>query len=144
MDSDTLGKLRLYRAVSVGEIVQGAEATWFANTGVGLRPYAPVRIAGSWDGSNHLTLTWVRRSRLIPRNLWAPALWEASEASEAYEADILSGSTVLRTLAVTAETATYTAAEQSADGLTPGNPVTVDVYHLSAAVWRGYPGRASV
>ncbi|MNG17675.1 hypothetical protein D3C84_1016780 [compost metagenome] len=66
------------------------------------------------------------------------------EASEAYQVDIYSGATVVRTISATTPTASYTAAEQTADGLTPGNPVTLRVYQLSDVRGRGFPAIATV
>jgi hypothetical protein len=50
------------------------------------------------------------------------------ETSELYQVDIMSGVTILRSIAgITSPTTTYTAVQQVADGLTPGNPVTFQV-----------------
>lgn len=46
--------------------------------------------------------------------------------------------TVLRTIIGTSEGIEYTAAQQVADGLTPGDPVFVKAYQISAIVGRGY------
>ena len=64
------------------------------------------------------------------------------EDTESYEIDIFSDSsysTVVRTIASSTPTAPYTAAQQSADGLTPGNTIYARVYQRSATVGRGYP-----
>jgi hypothetical protein len=132
---------RTYKAVSIGEYLSDAFAKTATNTGVSLMPFSPEYIAGERDGSNNLTITWMRRSRYIGAPLGSRPLYEDSES---YEVDVMSGATVLRTITATSETASYTAAQQTTDGLTPGDPVTVNVYQLSATVGRGYPTEATI
>lgn len=143
LSSNELSVARWYRAPSIGAPVDTGLVYPFTNTGVGLKPYAPCHIAGSRDGSNNLTITWVRRTRKggIVRDFKDVPV---SEESEAYEVDVMDGSTVLRTIEVTSETASYTAAQQTSDGLTPGDPVEVNIYQLSATMGRGYAGNATI
>jgi hypothetical protein len=134
---------RLFKPVSLltNEVDTTAQA--FTNNGVGKMPKSPVHIAGARDGSNNLTVTWVRRTRLqVPGLGLGPV--PLGELSEAYSIDIYSGATVVRTIAATTPTATYTAAEQTADGLSPGAPVALRVYQLSDVRGRGVPGIATV
>jgi len=128
---------RYYKGVTGGSFLQNSSSTQFANTGNALKPWSPVSVKGSRDGSNNLTITWLRRSRVTTKTLNSPLLYEDSES---YEVDIIvAGSPqIVRTIAVTAETASYTAAQQTTDGITPGDAVTVRVYQLSATVGRGY------
>lgn len=125
-----------YRAVSEGQEDADADVLAFTNTGEGKRPYSPVNVLGSRDGSNNLTLTWDRRSRLNDGTL--------GEDTEEYEVDVIVGGSPVRTISVIAETAIYPAADQTSDGITPGNPVTVDVYQISAVRGRGRPRRTTV
>lgn len=144
-DSAERGVLRHYKAVSIGTKLSSASQIPFINTDVGLKPYFPAHVAGSRDGSNNLTITWIRRTRI-------GGAWNdfsdvpLGEDSESYEVDILDapGGNVLRTIAVTSQSASYTAAQQTADGLTPGNPVNVEIYQLSAAIGRGFKAAATV
>ncbi|MCP4034871.1 MAG: hypothetical protein GY734_26980, partial [Herbaspirillum sp.] len=66
------------------------------------------------------------------------------EDTEAYEVDIMDGSTVKRTISIASETASYSAADQTTDGFTPGDVITVNIYQLSAVVGRGFVGVATV
>lgn len=50
---------------------------------------------------------------------------------------------VLRSISAVTQTAAYSAANQTSDGLTPGNPVRVAVYQIGQ-YGRGYAGRATV
>lgn len=66
------------------------------------------------------------------------------EESERYEVEILDGSTVVRTIATTSPTASYSAAEQTTDFGSPQSSMSVKVYQLSAVVGRGYAASASI
>jgi hypothetical protein len=62
--------------------------------------FAPVQVKGARDGSGNLTITWKRRTR------WYGEWQDGTdvplfEASENYEIDILSGTTVKRTITAT-------------------------------------------
>lgn len=134
---------RLFKPVSLltNEVDTASQA--FTNNGVGKMPRSPVHVAGTRDGSNNLALSWVRRTRLqVPGLGLGPV--PLGELTEAYSIDIYSGATVVRTISATTPAATYSAAEQTADGLTPGNPVTLRVYQLSDVRGRGFPAIATV
>jgi len=144
ISSDEIGSERKYKAASVGGSFQNAVVEDFTCNAVGLECYAPVHIEGTRDISNNLTITWVRRTRV--GGGWRDFV-DASlgEASEEYEVDIYDGATVVRTISgITSETTSYTAAQQSTDGLTPGDPVDLIVYQLSETVGRGYGRSATV
>ncbi len=136
-------KERSYKAISFLTDELLTDAQTFTNTGVRSKPLAPVHVEGSRNGSDDLTITWLRRSRLK-----APGFGSGDaplgETTEAYEVDILDGATVVRTIEITSETASYTAAEQTTDGLTPGDFVVVDVFQISSTRGRGYAARATI
>lgn len=135
MGTGEIGVSRLYKAPPFGTTVGAATAVSFTESAVGLKPYAPVNLAGTRDGSNNLTITWKRRSRIGYGTL--NAIVPLGEATESYSIDVMSGATVVRTIASATQTASYTAAQQTTDGFTPGNPITVNVYQISATVGRG-------
>lgn len=141
-----IGIEKLYKPVSGGSSLAGTTAQAFTNQGTGLKPYAPVHLGGGRDASNNLTLTWVRRSRISGE--WRSGVdVPLGEESEAYEVDIYDGSgyaTVLRTISETSQSASYSAADQTSDGLTPGTTVYFKVYQLSAIVGRGHAATGSV
>lgn len=102
------------------------------------RPFSPEDIRGTRDGSNNLTVTFRHRSRtlkgLIGDSGGGPDL---AEPSESYEVEFPDAVPVrVKTVGATKSVA-YTAAEQTTDGLTPGNAVKVRVYQISASVGRG-------
>lgn len=153
LDADSLGrtdygagdwyKSRLFKPVSVLTAEADTASQSFANAGEGKRPLSPVHVTGARDGSNNLTIAWTRRSRIMQPGLGygEPAL---GEEVEAYEVDIIVGGVAVRTIAASIEAASYSAANQATDGITPGNPVTVDIYQLSVERGRGHARRAVI
>ena len=65
-----------------------------------------------------------------------------SETSEAYEIDVLNGSTVVRTLSSSVTEASYLAAQQIADFGAVQSAISVRVYQLGASFGRGSPRSA--
>lgn len=104
--------------------------------GVGLRPLSPVHVAGAFDGGGDLELSWVRRTRISGDN-WEQTEVPLGEDGEAYEVDVMNGSTVVRTISASSPSATYTAAQQATDWGSPQSSYTVRVYQLSASYGRG-------
>ncbi len=132
--------LRYYRALTLGSVMTAApdsiELTLAANA---YKPYSPVSVSGTRDGSNNLTITWIRRTRVGGAWLNGSGTVPLGEETEAYEVDILNGSgAVVRTIEVTSPTATYTAAEQTTDFGSTQSAVTVRVYQLNAQIDRGF------
>jgi Putative phage tail protein len=145
-DAALLDLERFYRAVTAGGSLSTTPSYTFTNTGMGLLPYSPVHLAGTRDGSNNLTLTWIRRTRIDGE--WRDSVdVSLGEDSESYTVTILSGpgGSVVRTISgLTSQTTTYSAANQTTDGFTPGNPITFRVSQVSATVGAGTPTEATV
>jgi len=142
-----IGPTRQYKGVTVGRSLAATTAQDFANLGIGLKPYAPVHLGGGRNASNNLTITWVRRGRID--GAWRDSVdVPLGEASEAYEVEIYSSSaytTLKRTITgISSQSTSYSAADQTSDGLTPGNTVYFKVYQRSAVVGRGHAATGSV
>lgn len=134
---------RFYKPVPTYGIVADTDEQTFTPNAQTMKQFAPVFIAGSRDGSDNLTLTWTRRSRGIVR-LLGPITPPLYSLTEAYEIDVLDGVDVVRTITSSSPTCAYSAAEQTSDGLTPGDPVSVRVYQMTTDYGRGNPGEATV
>jgi hypothetical protein len=133
-----------YKAVTEGMQMADAAAVAFTWEAVSLKPYSGVHVAGARDGSNNLTITWVRRSRL-GRELPPGADIPLGEESERYEVDILNAGLVIRTITgLTTPTTTYSAAQQTTDFGSPQPSLTVRVYQLAAGVGRGFKAEATI
>ena len=141
---DEVGLARFYRAVSIGSDPSLPASVAFTNEAASLKPYTPVHIDGSRNGGGDLTITWVRRTRYSGE--WRDLVdVPFNEASEAYELDVLDGAgQAVRTLGSTSPSATYQAADQVSDFGAPQAAVEVAVYQVSAAVGRGFAGRATL
>ncbi|QDG74461.1 glycoside hydrolase/phage tail family protein [Labrenzia sp. PHM005] len=106
---------------------------------VALKPFAPVHLRGQRDLTGNLTISWIRRTR---RNgTWANGSdVPLHEDSERYDLEILSGSTVVRTITgLAAPSHTYTAADQAANFGSVQASVQVRVTQISGTVGRGIP-----
>ena len=124
-----------------------ADPAWqqmtFATKAVGRMPWSPVQIAGARNGGGDLAITWVRRTRF--GGVWADGVdVPLNEESERYEVDVMNGANVVRTIAATTPTASYSAAQQVADFGSAQSSISVRVYQLSASVGRGWPGAAII
>jgi hypothetical protein len=114
-DTSKWGEEFTYRGVTLHQTPEDADEQTFTNTGEGKRPFSPVNVEGTWDGSNNLTATFEDRSRLFAGGLGI---------DDNYEFDVeITNATPVRTITVTAETFNYSAADQTTDGLTPGTVV---------------------
>jgi hypothetical protein len=141
---DEVGLARFYRAVSIGSDPSLPVAVAFINAAASLKPYVPVHVQGSRTGGGDLSITWVRRTRYSGE--WRDLIdVPLNEASEAYEVDVLDGAgQAVRTLSSTSPSVVYTAAGQTADFGAPQGALEVAVYQVSAAVGRGFAGRATL
>lgn len=137
---------RYHRGLTIYDTIETAAATVTKSVrGRAEKPYAPASVAGSRDGSNNLTITWLRRTRVGGEWLDGSGTVPVSEAAEAYEVDVMNGSTVVRTIAgLSSATAAYSAANQTTDFGSPQASVTVRVYQISAQVGRGIASEAVV
>lgn len=141
---DYKDKSFIYQGVTAGDdFGTGVEKAYETIFRV-LKPYSPANVRGSRDVSNNLTGTWDRRARI--NNGWLDGQdLPLDEPTEEYEVDILVSGSVVRTFTgLTDATFSYTAAQQTTDGITPGNDVDVAVYQISSRVGRGWPAYATI
>jgi hypothetical protein len=122
-------------------------AAEFTSKGAGLRPFAVAQVdnpglRGRVTGD--LTLRWIRADRALVADSWEAVEVPMSEASEAYEVEIMGpdGSSAVRVLSANQPQALYSAADQFADRgtlLGPGDSITIRIFQLSALLGRGAP-----
>ena len=113
-----------------------------AFNGIGLRPLSPVHVTGE-QTTGGLLIAWIRRTRL-GGDSWEQPEVPLGEDAELYEVDILDGGDVVRTLAATTPSVTYTTAQQTADFGSPQTSYAVRIYQLSASYGRGQAREALV
>jgi len=123
---------------------QSYSSALHAFAGVGLRPLSPVHVRGRRaPGSDDVTLTWVRRTRLSGDS-WEAVEVPLAEESEAYEVDILDAGMAVRTLSANAPSAVYTEADQTADFGAPQPAYTVRIHQISQFYGRGTGREATI
>jgi hypothetical protein len=101
-----------------------------------LRPWAPVHVKGKRDGGGNVALNWVRCARL-DGDSWGEGEPLLGEPSEAYRLEIMSGTSVVRSVDTVAPDYLYAVADQAADFGAPPASLTVRVMQLRAT---GAPG----
>lgn len=139
----SFGLLKYYKAVTIGDTLAATAEETFTYTGKKFRPYSPVDIAGARDGSDNLTITWKRRSRIDGE--WRDGVdIPLGEETECYDIDVMNGLTVVRTLESTSPSAIYSAAEQITDFGTTQASIDVKVYQKSAVFGRGVAGESTI
>jgi len=128
-----------YKAVSHGTSLAVASPGVFTNNAVGLKPLSPVHIGGGKQANGDFIITWVRRTRLDGG--WRPLVdAPLGESSEEYRVYIYDGATLKRILTVTAQTATYTDADQVTDfgSTVAAGALTIQVVQMSASIGLGF------
>ncbi len=161
--TETLGDIGIaetYAGIPAGGSLATAAMKVDTLTGARIKPEAAASAFITRDGSNNATISWIPRRRINWQWNDGPEVPYTDEAGgEAYSVDIYSGSTVVRTITTwTAMTGTvgpqsgydlgirqasYMAAQQTADGLTPGSAIKTSIYELSTRVgWSGTRGFA--
>ena len=143
LPSTEVGQTSYYKGVPSGGNFDDAPSTALTFQGRSMRCLSPAQVKASRDGGNNLTMTWMRRTRWYGEwvdNTDVPLF----EDSEAYSVDILNGTQVVRTLAASSPTVTYTAAQQTTDFGTPQSSVTVVIYQINSVIGRGEPAKATL
>jgi hypothetical protein len=114
-------------------------------SGQGMRPLAPCQLDAVHDSGGNLLLSWIRRDRSPLRDNWDQVEIPMSEASEAYDIEILDGAgAVKRTIQAVASPYWSYAAAQIVSDFPAGlpSPFRFIVYQTSAVVGRG-PGKTA-
>ncbi|MCX7144430.1 MAG: phage tail protein [Proteobacteria bacterium] len=148
LTNSELGLSRSYKGVTLGQALSSATAESFTDNAVGLKPFSPFDLRAARDGANNVTFTWQRRTRLDVRTTGPIGInVPLGEDAERYDIDIYASgaySAVLRTIVAATTMANYSAADQTADGLTPGDALYARLYQHSTTVGRGYALEQSV
>ena len=137
---------RFYKPVSFGASLSQTQAVRFTNTGVGLKPLAPVHVSAVKQLlSAFWNFAWTRCDRVDTawRDLADVAL---SEDSESYDIDIINSLTglVVRTVRITTPSYSYSLANQTTDfGASVTINFSISIYQISAQVGRGFAGSKS-
>jgi len=129
MNVAAIGHERRLKIVAHGGNPEEAFVAAITADGRNVQPYRVVQVHGDRDGSDNLTLRWQRQTRAVTQ--WLDQAEPLGEDEERYRVEILDGADVLRSFETTESSQVYTAAQQTADGLTPGDDVDVRIYQRS-------------
>ena len=146
LDHADIGKTLYFKCVTNGMSLDDSHISTLTVEGNSIKPFAPANITGTRNASEDVTIEWNRRSRSIVRLMGVKRL-PYGEDTDDYEVDVLTPTTphtVLRTIKATGTSATYTASQQTADGLTLGNAIFLRIYQMSNAVGRGQTNTVSL
>jgi hypothetical protein len=134
-----IGVARLFKAPTSDQTLGTVPATTFTTTGKCLEPLAPLPVS-AYKPANDIIINFARRDR---HDYGATGTVKLSEFDERYEIDIFNGASVVRTIATTSPTATYTQAQQITDFGSAQIAIVIKVYQLSKDVGRGFAGSYS-
>ncbi len=132
-----IGSEYSYKAASNGQYLQDVTTIKkMTLSNAGAKPWSVVKVRGIRNGTNDLTISWIRRSRITATPLWTPALCEEEEL---YEIHIMAGAPIVRIIQASTNSVIYSSSQQTIDGITPGDPIEIKIYQISATVGRGFP-----
>lgn len=134
----SIGIYSTYRGVSNGSSIDSASDVPFTYQGVNLEPLSAVTPNGVRDVSGNFAGSFYRRSRLSS-SWWTTGVpAPIGETTESYEIDVMSGSTLKRTISTSTPSFSYSAADQTTDFGSAQASITFRIYQLSEIVGRGY------
>jgi hypothetical protein len=131
-----IGSTYTYSAVGVPATLLpvGVNVTF---AGLTKYPFSPCRLQAAYSSTN-IVLTWLRRDRLGTQ--FVTTAQPLSETSELYDLEILSGTTVVRTvLGLASPTYTYLAAQITADGFVGTLSTLKFRVYQKGELGRGFP-----
>ncbi len=116
----------LWRAPSVGTLLEDSAQLSFTYTGRDVMPYSPAHATATREMNEDVTIDWVRRTRINGEMVDGTGTVPLNETIEQYEVEVfdVDTQTVIRTFVVDdAVTVTYTDAEQNTDAVGPRTPM---------------------
>jgi len=115
------------------------QAKSFTPNGRGLMPFAPAQVRIRREANGDLALRWLRCDRSLSADSWVLTDVPMSEASEAYDLEILNGAVVVRSISGLSSPAfIYTAAVQSSDFGGAVTSLSIRLFQIGA-LGRGAP-----
>jgi hypothetical protein len=140
LGASEIGDTDHYRAVTPGRDISGAITVVLPFTAAAHRPYSPVHGVLLRDTvTDDWSISATRRTRVGGANVDGQAV-PLGEVSEAWEADVLDGGDVVRTLSGTSLPLVYTAAQQVTDFGVEQTALDINLYQISPTLaLRGFP-----
>lgn len=126
-DAARIGASANYKAVTLGKTLASAMTRSIIDTGVALKPFAPVNLRQRAPADGLYQITWDRRSRLSYR--WpSTSSLPLGEADQEYQVELLNlSNAVIETQTVTAASAIFSAATRTSVTLDEGGGYLVQI-----------------
>jgi hypothetical protein len=126
------------KGVTLNLLLDSVTDEEFTDDGIALRPLSPVYLREEYDGGD-ISLSWIRRSRLVSRWTDSGVISPLGELVESYRVKVFDDpdAAPVRTVVVTSPEWTYGAADIASDGFATGDPITFTVHQLSDMVGEG-------
>lgn len=119
-DAARIGASADYRAVTLGKTLASATTRSIVDSGIALKPFAPVNLRQGAPAAGLYQVTWDRRSRLSYRWPSASSL-PLGENDEEYSVDLVNlSNAVVETQTVTAASVTFSSATRNSTTLAEG------------------------
>jgi hypothetical protein len=144
MGASEIGDTDYYKFSTFGSDLDSAETHTVPFAANANRPLSPAHLALARDsGTGDWAISWIRRTR-VGGSLVNGQDVPLGETSEFYRVRIMDGPSVKRTIEVTSQSATYTAAQQATDWGSGQTSLTVEVVQVSPALsLEGFEATAS-
>jgi hypothetical protein len=84
MNANLIGIIQYFKAITLGGDLNSGPSNPLTLAGNDVKPYAPVDVAGTKDGSGNLVIQWQRRTR-IGAGANIAGTWPISEETESYD-----------------------------------------------------------
>ncbi|WP_108484063.1 baseplate multidomain protein megatron [Oceaniglobus ichthyenteri] len=141
LDASNRGLARYYRIGPAGRPLDDPiySEQQRAFDGIGLRPYAPVHLRLNQQGGG-IQASWIRRTR-YEGDAWGDTDVPLNETTESYVVRVVKNGGVVRTHTVTSPSWTYSAQQQTSDGITA--PFAIEVAQISDRFGPGLYRRAA-
>lgn len=148
LQNSQIGNDFYYKVVRSGEAVSDFNSISYTNEGLQLYPYTVINLAPV-DDAGAIDTTWTRRTRkggslggtnTLTDGVGGPISEDALEYEIEYRT-VLNDTFLRSETGLTTESATYSAANQTTDGVDLLGQIYVDVYQISAVVGRGFRSR---
>lgn len=141
LPAEKLAAVVSYKAVTFGQEIDEANIESFIYRGANLRPYAPILDPYEPVGGG---ISFSVRSRTrYPSSFWFSGVQPQNEPVIKFEADVMNGSSVVRTIQSSDGNFFYSDAEQMTDFGFTQESVEFRVFQIGDRVGRGYPSVAT-
>jgi hypothetical protein len=126
-----INQQRLYKAVARGGYLEEAETIAYTPGGLTVKPLPPVVLSATRDASNNISVEWAPVTRSLGRTFGVNPQLDRLENYQVVYMDETETVTYRTRPKAEERNDTYTAAEQTSDGATPGDTIVAHIVPYS-------------